>query len=107
MPATSRPTTVVRAVVRPSAPQAAVTRPASPPTPAAARKTRRPAVAQPERAAEPAQPRGARKGAPPKSADGRVVSKSQQRLGFARGYAWAHPAAKRGAAFESLPEHKR
>ena len=63
---------------------------------------------EPDRVAErPRRRRGAPKGAPPKSADDKTVSKAHQRLGFARGYPWAHAAAKSGAAFKALPERKR
>ena len=47
----------------------------------------------------------AAKGAPPKG--GRTVSKAQQKWGFANRMPWAHPAARRGPAYQALPEHKR
>jgi len=67
------------------------------------------------RVAQPAGRRGvgefwngyAPKGAPPKSPDGRVVSKSQQKMAFAENLPWAHAAARRGPAYAVLPEHKR
>ena len=63
---------------------------------------------EPERTAErPRRRRGAPKGAPPKSADDKTVSKAQQRMAFARRLPWAHAAAKSGAAFKALPDHKR
>jgi hypothetical protein len=34
----------------------------------------------------------------------RTKSKAQQRLLFARGYAYAHAAAKRGAGYKALPD---
>jgi hypothetical protein len=47
------------------------------------------------------------KGAPPKSPGHKVVSKAQQRFAFAAKMPWAHEAARHGAAFKRLPDHKR
>lgn len=49
-------------------------------------------------------PRLARKGAPPRG--GKTVSKVQQRWAFATHQPWAHAAARRGAAYDSLPYRK-
>jgi hypothetical protein len=41
------------------------------------------------------------------TADGRTQSKAQQKMSFATRKSWAHSAARSGAAYKSLPEHKK